>query len=295
MTEKKKFCFVLSPIGEPGSSDRERANGILDEIIRPALEPLDYRVERADHDKTPGIVTNAIITKIIDADLVVADLTALNPNVMYELAVRHATQKPVVQMMEEGSRLPFDVQEMHTVFFRAELVGRSKAVKDLETAAASAVREEARGNPIRRAVEFKALAAQAGPESERLAELLMGIQTQLSYLRSGVEYPSPHVSLLLEARTERIARDAINILESNEEFQAANIRIAELRVDGERVNVTAVTEDGDRLTAVIQILGTSAYTGMGSDVAGGLMSQFMDQLSELEEEDDYSRQQQQGA
>jgi hypothetical protein len=106
--EKKLFCFIISPIGNPESEERNRADGILDEIIRPALEP-QYRVERADHDKSPGIVTEAIIGKLIDADLVVADLTGHNPNVFYELAIRHATGMPIVQVIESGNNLPFDI------------------------------------------------------------------------------------------------------------------------------------------------------------------------------------------
>jgi len=98
---KPKFCFVISPIGEPESTDRRRSDGILDEVIKPGMGPPDrYHVERADHDKSPGIVTESIIGKLLDADLVVADLTGVNPNVMYELALRHATGKPVVQIME---------------------------------------------------------------------------------------------------------------------------------------------------------------------------------------------------
>ena len=50
-----------------------------------------------------------------DADLVVADLTDHNPNVFYELAIRHALQLPLVQLIDSAQDLPFDIKAMRTV------------------------------------------------------------------------------------------------------------------------------------------------------------------------------------
>lgn len=133
---RERFCFVVSPIGEPDTPERRRADG--NEIVRPALEPRNYRVERADHDKGPGIVTESIISKLIDSHLVVADLTGLNPNVMYELAVRHATGKPVIQLLERGHRLPFDIQAQNTIMFAGDLAGRLEAIRLIQAAESAA-------------------------------------------------------------------------------------------------------------------------------------------------------------
>lgn len=150
----------------------------------PALS--DFRVERADHDKTPGIVTEAIIEKIIEADLVVADLSGVNPNVMYELAVRHALGEPFVQMMEAGGDLPFDISSVNTVFFRADLKGRQTAIDNLREAAEAALGEADLGNPIRRAADFRSLRAKGEPDTALVVELLQDLQQEVNQLRRRV-------------------------------------------------------------------------------------------------------------
>jgi hypothetical protein len=52
---------------------------------------------------SPGSITDYIINQLIDADLMVANLTGPNPNVLYELAVRHAANKPIVTLAEHNT------------------------------------------------------------------------------------------------------------------------------------------------------------------------------------------------
>src|SRR2546425_2296145 len=110
----RQSCFVISPIGPPDSETRTKSDQVLKHIIRKALE-LGYAVERADEITRPGVITVQIVQRVFEADLVVADLTGRNPNVYYELAIRHATQKPAVHLIAGGEDLPFDVQEMRVV------------------------------------------------------------------------------------------------------------------------------------------------------------------------------------
>ena len=107
--EDKKTCFVISPIGEEGSDTRERSDQVLKHIITEPIEKLGYTVIRADKISEPGIITTQVIEYIVDAELVIADLTEKNPNVFYELAIRHAIRKPLVQMIKKGETIPFDV------------------------------------------------------------------------------------------------------------------------------------------------------------------------------------------
>lgn len=93
-----KICFVVAPIGEPDSDARKRSDQVLRHIICPAVQPLGYEPVRADQISEPGIITTQIIQHIIDDPLVVADLSGWNPNVFYELALRHALRKPYVQL-----------------------------------------------------------------------------------------------------------------------------------------------------------------------------------------------------
>jgi hypothetical protein len=115
-TANSKSCFVIAPIGEANSSTRKQSDQVLRHVIRPAVEPT-YRAVRADEIAEPGMITSQIMQRVIEDDLVIADLTDLNPNVLYELAVRHAILKPFVQIMANGQTIPFDVSGIRTVFF----------------------------------------------------------------------------------------------------------------------------------------------------------------------------------
>ena len=111
-----KTCFVIAPIGEPDSDTRRRSDQVMRHIIKPAVGSA-YEAIRADDIAEPGLITNQVIHHVVNDPLVIADLTEQNPNVFYELAVRHISRKPIVQIVHQGHRIPFDVAETRTVFF----------------------------------------------------------------------------------------------------------------------------------------------------------------------------------
>jgi len=115
-----KKCFVISPIGNADSEIRRRSDTILKYIIKPVLETLDYETCRADEIDRPGLITSQIIQRILEYDLVIADLTDSNPNVFYELGIRHSIKKPLVQIMQQGERIPFDVAGLRTIIFNLQ-------------------------------------------------------------------------------------------------------------------------------------------------------------------------------
>lgn len=108
-------CFFISPIGSEGTEQRKHANLVLGSLVEPALDGLDLRLVRADKISKPGMITAQVIDHIVRAPLVIADLSHGNPNVYYELALRHACRRPVVQIIRAGDHLPFDVGQFRTV------------------------------------------------------------------------------------------------------------------------------------------------------------------------------------
>ena len=140
-------CFIVSPIGSEGSEQRKHANLILGALVEPALEGLGLRLVRADKISKPGMITAQVIDHLVRAPLVIADLSYGNPNVYYELALRHACRKPVVQIIRSSDHLPFDVGQFRTVAldmtdlysfvpqldgYRAEIARQCRAALDEE-------------------------------------------------------------------------------------------------------------------------------------------------------------------
>ncbi len=108
-------CFYIAPIGDEGSEQRKHSDLFLGSFIEPALEPFKLKVVRADSIDKPGIITRQIIEFIMRSRLIIADLSFHNPNVFYELALRHAVKPPVVQVIRTNEKLPFDVNQMRTI------------------------------------------------------------------------------------------------------------------------------------------------------------------------------------
>lgn len=125
-----KTCLVISPVGEEGSETRVKADDLLENVLRPAAEGRGYTVVRADQLPTPGQITPQLAKLLVEADLVLADLTEHNPNVLYELAVRHASAKPCVQLMGGDGELPFDVKDFRTIRLETPNYGAAKKAQD---------------------------------------------------------------------------------------------------------------------------------------------------------------------
>ncbi|PPT66278.1 hypothetical protein XarbCFBP8142_17340 [Xanthomonas arboricola] len=89
---------------------------MLKYVHEPALAKFGYEIVRADKILKSGLITSQIINLILEADLVIADLTENNPNVYYELALRHATAKPFIQVAIAGQKIPFDISGLRTIF-----------------------------------------------------------------------------------------------------------------------------------------------------------------------------------
>lgn len=115
MGEKKK-CFVVTPIGNDNTDIRRHIDGIIDQAIKPALEDK-FEIEVAHRKYEIGSINDRIINSIHQADLVIANLTTLNPNVMFELAMRYSFGKPVIVIAEKGTKLPFDIIDENTIFY----------------------------------------------------------------------------------------------------------------------------------------------------------------------------------
>lgn len=110
-----KVCFYITPIGDEGSEYRKHSDLFLESIISPVIQQFDLRVVRADQIDKPGTITNQIIEYIFKSRIVIADLSFHNPNVFYELALRHASKLPTVQIIRKSDRIPFDLSQSRTI------------------------------------------------------------------------------------------------------------------------------------------------------------------------------------
>ena len=108
-------CFYITPIGDEGSEQRQHSDLFMGSLIEPAIQELGLRLVRADQIGEAGLITAQVIEHIVQSPLVIADLSFHNPNVFYELALRHAVRRPIVQVIRSADRVPFDLQPFRTI------------------------------------------------------------------------------------------------------------------------------------------------------------------------------------
>lgn len=185
MSDKEKQCFVISPIGDPQSDIRKRSDQVLRHIIRPAAEECGYSTVRADKIDKPGMITSQVIQHVVEDDLVVADLTNCNPNVFYELAIRHALKKPLVQIIQKGESIPFDVAGTRTIHVDHTDLDNAKDAENSIVSQIKALEEDPSDieTPISIALDLGLLRRSEKPEERSLADLVGAVTDLRTSLR----------------------------------------------------------------------------------------------------------------
>lgn len=108
-------CFYITPIGANDSEQRKHSDLFFGSIVEPVVENFNLQLVRADKISKPGLINTQIIEYLLKSRLVIADLSYHNPNVFYELAIRHMCRKPIVQIKRSIDRIPFDIQQVRTI------------------------------------------------------------------------------------------------------------------------------------------------------------------------------------
>jgi len=187
MAKKKQTCFVITPIGSASSSTRRAADGLLSAVIKPTLEKLAFEVLVAHEMSKTGSITQQVIQHLLEADLVIANLTDLNPNVLYELAVRHAKRLPVVSIADASTKLPFDISDERTIFFENDLAGGKELAERLAEMVPVAMADQEPDNPIYRAAQALIMRdVIPGDSQEYVLDRLERIEATISDLSLGL-------------------------------------------------------------------------------------------------------------
>jgi hypothetical protein len=180
-------CFVIAPIGDENSEIRRRSDQVFKHIINPAVQASGFKATRADHISEPGLITTQVIQRIIHDPLVVADLTGSEANVFYELAVRHAVRRPLIQIIQRDEKLPFDVAGIRTINVdHRDLDSVDEAKNAIKKQISQIFAGERRDteSPISISIELFALRNSEKPEERSLADLLSEIVQLRSDLSS---------------------------------------------------------------------------------------------------------------
>lgn len=186
---KEIQCFIISPLGTDNSETRRKADGLINSVIKTVLKELNIKALPPHEIDTPGSITSQVIQHLLEDGLVIANLTELNPNVMYELAVRHAKRLPVICLAEKGTILPFDISTERTIFYENDMAGVEILKPKLFNCIKEALKDKDPDNPIYRVVKdsiMRKVTASDDTQSYMFSKL-EEISNQLNKLRQQSE------------------------------------------------------------------------------------------------------------
>jgi tetratricopeptide (TPR) repeat protein len=115
-----KICFVVMPFGtKPVGKHKVNFDNIYDNIFKPAINAValaeggKLKAARTDRDFFSGDIGQEMFQYLNRSRFVLADITSLNPNVMYEIGVRHAARESATAIFRQGdATIPFDINHI---------------------------------------------------------------------------------------------------------------------------------------------------------------------------------------
>lgn len=261
-TDTKNSIFVISPIGKSDEDGVDFTEIFMEQIVIPAAAraggfstPL-----RADKVNAPGSISASIVKDIVRADVCVADLTGRNPNVMYEVAIAHAADKPVILLQQEQGGGPFDFSHERVIRYGLRVDEANAAMKLLAEHLLHANDDQednflkATMNPVRSIFKQISVEAKADDADKYILRLLEDLAKKVDAL--GVQYPSR------KTNTEQKNR-----IQTNNTLDVLNIlsRIGENILEAEGLDYETVKTVFEKRSSFLEILKDPISRGIYED------------------------------
>jgi hypothetical protein len=126
-SKAKRRCFVLMPFAPEYQE-------VYAQVYRPVCEANDVDCWRVDEIARPGSITKDIVEGIIEADIIIADLTTKNANVFYELGIAHCVGNKTIMTCQNRDDVPFDIANYRVIFYKQTISGSKDLMGKLDLA-----------------------------------------------------------------------------------------------------------------------------------------------------------------
>lgn len=111
---RSKNCFVILPFAGTSSCTESQWSSIFEDLIKPAVEESGYKYICKKSESQSGSLIGHVLDNLNRSELVIADITDKNPNVLYELGIRHALQKKkgfaTIIITQNEDQIPTDLK-----------------------------------------------------------------------------------------------------------------------------------------------------------------------------------------
>lgn len=267
--QQSKKCFVIMPISKTKSCTQNEWTSIFDEMIKPAVtgSRLGFTCERSQ--PRTGSLIKDILNELNRADVVIADLTDTNPNVFYELGVRHTLRNRTILIAQDMKYVPSDLKSYWVIIYKKGLPG----LQDFKNRIKATLKEmmknpEKPDNPVadflgeknisllshERSVSLKKLTALISELSYNLSSIDDILSTLKSseeaqkrkelYFVSNARFNNVCLNELLSTRYIELPKESMKLLMSlNKSFLLYNVNLDLWRIEGFHTGVEEKFKD----------------------------------------------------
>lgn len=208
LTEKEKpVCFVIMPISDAHGYEPGHFGRVYEHILKPAIVAAGYLPIRADDTIKTDYIVVGIIQKIVESEMVICDFSARNPNVMYELGIRHAFNKPVALIKDRRTDKVFDIQGLRYVEYDDSL--RIDTVQKDISKISGAIQETAgaNGKGVNSVVQLAGITAAEIPAKQQVSgetQLILSAIGSLERRVDGIENKGRIASRFFTTADEKV-------------------------------------------------------------------------------------------
>lgn len=181
-------CFVIMPVSDPEGYAKGHFRRVYEDIHRPACEKSGFAPIRADDITQTNLIHLDILQKLVDCPMAICDLSSRNPNVLFELGLRQAFDKPTVLVQEEGTPAIFDIAPLRYTTYSGDLRYRDVLEAQRELANAIIATKEATdaGNGANSIVSILSIAGPAALKEAAPGAIIDLFKSELRSIRSDI-------------------------------------------------------------------------------------------------------------
>ncbi|MFT2722376.1 hypothetical protein ACMT4L_20505 [Deinococcus sp. A31D244] len=215
-------CFIIMPISDQPGYESGHFTRVYRDIIAPACDLAGLKPSRADEDTSTNIIQHGILIKLLNAPVAICDLSSRNPNVMFELGLRQAFDKPVIIIQDEQTPAIFDISMLRYTSYRSGLLYHQVVEDQIKIANSfkSTIKDAEEGkstNSLMKLLSIESAVLRDVDKGDIQSSIIESIQGQLSFIANRLN----HIDYRESAPTLRSRKHSIPL--NTDEEQLSNM------------------------------------------------------------------------
>lgn len=184
-------CFIIMPIADHPDYKSGHFKRVYEDILAPACQAAGYKPVRADDVTQANLIHLDILQKLLESPMAICDLSTRNPNVLFELGLRQAFDKPTILVQEVGTPKIFDINMFRYTEYRngldyRDVLSDQKAIQKVLEETRTAVNEGKSVNSIIKLLSITAPASLQDSSNFEDKEYFNVLMSEIGSLKNAI-------------------------------------------------------------------------------------------------------------